>query len=63
MCRRRHYSERTAEAYRYWIRRFILYHGKRHPLQMNRIEIESFLNSLAARQLPSSTSVGPPRVT
>lgn len=55
MCRRRHYSERTAEAYRYWIRRFILFHGKRHPLQMGRIEIESFLNSLAARHLSASS--------
>jgi integrase len=30
-CRRRHYSPRTAEAYTYWARRYILFHGKRHP--------------------------------
>ena len=55
MCRRRHYSDRTAEAYRYWIRRFVLFHDKRHPRQMGRVDIESFLNSLTARQLSASS--------
>jgi hypothetical protein len=30
----RHYSMRTEEAYVGWIKRFILFHGKRHPLEM-----------------------------
>ena len=34
ICRFRHYSIRTEEAYTYWIRRFILFHGKRHPKDM-----------------------------
>jgi integron integrase len=54
-CRRRHYSERTSEAYAYWTRRYILFHGKRHPLQMGRMELEGFLNALAARDLSSSS--------
>lgn len=55
MCRRRHYSERTAEAYGYWIRRYIYFHRKRHPREMGRFEIEAFLNSLAARHLSASS--------
>jgi integron integrase len=55
VCRRRHYGRRTAEAYAYWIRRFILFHDKRHPGDLGRLELESFLNSLAARNLSAST--------
>jgi hypothetical protein len=36
----RHYSRRTEEAYVAWIRRFILFHGKRHPAEMGREEIQ-----------------------
>jgi integron integrase len=43
----RHYSERTEHAYRYWVRRFILFHGKRHPEELGAAEIEAFLNHLA----------------
>jgi hypothetical protein len=32
--RARHYSRRTEKAYVAWIRRYILFHGKRHPLEM-----------------------------
>ena len=35
--RTRHYSLRTEEAYLGWIRRFIIFHGKRHPEGMARI--------------------------
>jgi integron integrase len=45
--RARHYSLRTEEAYVAWIRRFILFHGKRHPLEMAEEEINVFLTSLA----------------
>ena len=55
MCRRRHYSERTAEAYGYWVRRYIYFHRKRHTREMGRFEIEAFLNSLAARHLSASS--------
>ncbi len=32
----RHYSRRTEEAYTYWIRQFILFHDKRHPIKRTR---------------------------
>jgi integron integrase len=43
----RHYSRRTESAYWAWIRRFIFFHGKRHPAEMGAPEITKFLNSLA----------------
>ncbi len=46
-CRVRHYSLRTEDAYIHWIRRFILFHNKRHPLQMGAAEINTFLTNLA----------------
>jgi integron integrase len=45
--RTRHYSRRTEVAYVGWIRRFILFHGKRHPKDMAEAEISRFLTSLA----------------
>ncbi len=45
--RTRHYSIRTEEAYLGWIRRYILFHGKRHPREMGAAEIEAFLTDLA----------------
>ena len=39
VCRRSHFSSRTEEAYVFWIRRFILFHGKRHPSQMGKTEV------------------------
>ena len=48
--RTRHYSRRTEEAYIAWIRRYILFHRKRHPAQMGAAEITEFLTSLAVEQ-------------
>ena len=45
--RARHLSERTEEAYVYWTRKFILFHGKRHPDQMGPSEIKLFVTYLA----------------
>ena len=42
-----HYSARTEKAYLGWIRRFIVFHGKRHPETMGELEIGVFLSSLA----------------
>jgi hypothetical protein len=42
-----HYSPRTEEAYVGWIRRFILFHGRRHPDEMAEAEITAFLSNLA----------------
>lgn len=52
----RHYSLRTETAYVDWVRRFILFHGKRHPQEMGKAEIESFLTHLAVdRKVAAST--------
>jgi len=45
--RARHMSYRTEEAYVGWIRRFILFHGKRHPAELGPPEITRFLTALA----------------
>ena len=45
--RARHYSRRTEEAYAHWIRRYILFHGKRHPKDLAGPQIAAFLTSLA----------------
>jgi integron integrase len=45
--RRRHYSDRTEKAYIHWIKRFVFFHNKRHPLEMGEPEIARFLSSLA----------------
>jgi integron integrase len=56
VCRRRHFSPRTEEAYTHWIRRFIFFHKKRHPELMGTPEVELFLNHLARdRQVSAST--------
>ena len=45
--RLKHYSLRTEETYVGWVRRFVLFHGKRHPKEMGEPEIASFLTHLA----------------
>jgi len=42
-----HYSIRTEETYVHWIKRFILFHGKRHPREMGEFEVAAFLSHLA----------------
>ncbi len=56
--RARHYSIRTEEAYVGWIRRFILFHGKRHPNEMGEAEINAFLSHLATRSKVSASTQG-----
>jgi integrase len=45
--RRKHYSFRTEQTYLDWTRRFILFHGKRHPSEMAEAEVTEFLTYLA----------------
>ena len=45
--RTRHYSDKTEKAYVHWIKRYIFFHNKRHPLEMSEREIGQFLSSLA----------------
>ena len=49
LMRLRHYSLRTEEAYVGWIRRYILFHGKRHPRDLDEKHVSEFLSSLAIK--------------
>ena len=52
----KHYSLRTEDAYFDWARRFILFHGKRHPKDMGAEEVQAFLTHLAVdRHVSPST--------
>jgi integron integrase len=52
----KHYSIRTEQAYVEWIRRFVLFHEKRHPRELGPAEVEAFLTHLAvARRVSAST--------
>lgn len=46
-CRVRHLARSTEDIYVNWIRRFILFHGTRHPLEMGNAEVTAFLTHLA----------------
>ncbi|PYQ63325.1 MAG: hypothetical protein DMF54_17075 [Acidobacteria bacterium] len=54
--RARHYSLRTEEAYIAWIRRFVLFHGRRHPAEMGQKEINAFLTDLAVEGRVSAST-------
>jgi len=56
--RARHYSRRTEEVYVDWIRRFILFHNKRHPSAMGAEDINAFLTYLAVERNVSSSTQG-----
>lgn len=52
----RHYSYRTEQQYVHWIKRFILFHGKRHPTELGGPDVETFLTHLAVdRKVSAST--------
>jgi hypothetical protein len=56
LIRLKHYSYRTEQTYVQWIRRYILFHNKRHPKDMGVPEIEAFLSHLATtEQVAAST--------
>ncbi len=52
--RAKHYSKRTEQAYIGWVKRFILFHNKKHPAEMGADEIKSFINHLAVKENVSS---------
>ena len=54
--RTRHYSRRAEEAYVGWIRRFVLFHGRRHPAEMGEPEVARFLSSLAVEARVSAST-------
>lgn len=54
--RQNHYAYKTEQAYLHWIKRFILFHNKRHPQDMAEPEVEAFLTHLSLnRQVAAST--------
>lgn len=53
--RLRHYSRRTEEAYLGWIRRYIVFHGRRHPRDLGAPEVAAFVSHLAGRGVSAST--------
>ena len=52
----RHYSRRTEEAYVYWIRKYIVFHGKKHPSTMGAPQISAFLTWLAVERRVSAST-------
>ena len=57
--RAKHYAYSTEKTYLHWIKRFILFHHKRHPKEMNSPEIEQFLTDLAIEQHVAASTPGP----
>ena len=60
--RTKHYSYRTEQTYIDWIRRYILFHNKRHPEDMGAGEIEAFIVHLATQQKVSTSTHTAPAV-
>lgn len=56
MIRVKHYSLRTEESYVNWIRRFIIFHNKKHPVAMGEKEIGEFITHLAKNQKVSAST-------
>lgn len=54
--RSRHYSRRTEEAYTYWIRKYILFHGRRHPKDLDASAVTAFLGWLAVERSVSAST-------
>src|SRR5690606_16307065 len=52
----KHYSIRTEQAYLQWIRRYIIFHGKRHPNTLSADELRAFLSDLAIRGKVSAST-------
>jgi site-specific recombinase XerD len=54
--RARHYSPRTEQSYRHWMKRFIFFHNVRHPFEMSEPEINAFLTHLAVMEKVSAST-------
>ena len=54
--RLKHYSPKTEKSYVHWIKRYVLFHNKRHPNEMGENEIETFLAHLTTtKRVAAST--------
>ncbi|RZV36672.1 MAG: integron integrase [Chromatiales bacterium] len=56
VCRTEHYAYRTEETYLKWIKRFIAFHGNKHPREMGADEVQNFLTHLAVERKVSASS-------
>ncbi len=54
--RARHYSPRTEQSYRHWVKRFIFFHHVRHPNEMAEPEVNAFLTHLAVKEKVSAST-------
>lgn len=54
--RRKHYSPRTEDSYVHWIKRFVYFHGKRHPAELGEAGVTAFLNHLARDRKVAATT-------
>jgi hypothetical protein len=52
----KHYSFSTEKTYVFWIKHYIFFHHKRHPIDMQKREIEAFLTHLAIYKKVSPTT-------
>ena len=52
----KHYSYSTEKTYIYWIKQYIFFHNKKHPIEMEKKEIEEFLTSLAVKSKVAPTT-------
>jgi hypothetical protein len=52
----RNYAYRTEQVYADWMRRFILFHGRRHPREMGALEVTAFLSHLATERCVSAST-------
>ena len=54
--RRRHYSRKAEQSYSHWVKRFIMFHGMRHPNELAEDEINAFLSDLALKRKVSAST-------
>jgi len=54
--RRKNYSPKTIEAYTKWIKEYIVFNGKKHPLEMDKRNVEDFLTHLAVKRLVATST-------
>lgn len=52
----RHYARRTVKTYEQWLRRFLRFHGMRHPREMGSAEVNAFLTHLAVEEQVSAST-------
>jgi len=52
----KHYSLSTEKTYIHWIKSYILFHNKKHPIEMGKVEIEQYLTNLAVKNRVSPST-------